>query len=66
MPGNISPLTAARMLKFQSKILTLPATLGKWETQGAPTNSGSGSSDDADESGGDGSDIESGLTTIHL
>jgi len=44
----------------------LVTTFEKWGTQGAPKNSGSGCSDDADESKSDGSTIESGLMTIHL
>jgi hypothetical protein len=38
----------------------LMTALEKWETQGAPANSGSGSSDDADESESGASDINSG------
>jgi len=39
----------------------LVTTLEKWETQAAPTYSGFGSSDGADESESGGSDIESGV-----
>ena len=46
-----------------SRLVTM---LEKWETQGASTNSSSGFPDDADQSESGASDIESGLTTIHL